>query len=177
MKSRKLLLSLAVFFLVGAFVPTKASSLMYSEGEGEDNQPEARGWVSIGPDNVAGRVRAIMFDKYNDGVMYAASVGGGLSVAVNNGANWKEIDFSNGECYAATALAQGDDGAIYVGTGAGDYSDMFSGQNGIARQRSLQSQLRSSKLGCRTCLRRRQVQLHQYQQRIDSHFGNSTNQV
>lgn len=41
MKSRKLLLSLAVFFLVGAFVPTKASSLMYSEGEGEDNQPEA----------------------------------------------------------------------------------------------------------------------------------------
>ena len=119
MKSRKLLLSLAVFFLVGAFVPTKASSLMYSEGEGEDNQPEARGWVSIGPDNVAGRVRAIMFDKYNDGVMYAASVGGGLYVSVNNGANWKEIDFSNGECYAATALAQGDDGAIYVGTGEG----------------------------------------------------------
>ena len=129
MKSRKLLLSLAVFFLVGAFVPTKASSLMYSEGEGEDNQPEARGWVSIGPDNVAGRVRAIMFDKYNDGVMYAASVGGGLYVSVNNGANWKEIDFSNGECYAATALAQGDDGAIYVGTGEGYYSDMFSGQN------------------------------------------------
>lgn len=129
MKSRKLLLSLAVFFLVGAFVPTKASSVIYSEGEGEDNQPEARGWVSIGPNNVAGRVRAIMFDKYNDGVMYAASVGGGLYVSVNNGANWKEIDFSNGECYAATALAQGDDGAIYVGTGEGYYSDIFSGQN------------------------------------------------
>lgn len=129
MKSRKLLLSLAVFFLVGAFVPTKASPIMSTEGEGDSEQPEARGWVSVGPNNISGRVRTIVFDKFNDGVMFAGSAGGGLFISVNNGNNWKEIDFSNGECYAVTAIAQGDDGAIYVGTGEGFYNNMFAAQS------------------------------------------------
>ena len=72
MKSRKLLLSLAVFFLVGAFAPMKASPVVATDGE--NDEPEAKGWVSIGPDNVAGRVRAIIFDKFNDGVMYAGPI-------------------------------------------------------------------------------------------------------
>lgn len=127
MKSRKLLLSLAVFFLVGAFAPMKASPVVATEGE--NDEPEAKGWVSIGPDNVAGRVRAIIFDKFNDGVMYAGSVGGGLFVSVNGGNNWREIDFSNGQCFAVSSIAQGEDGTIYVGTGEGFYEELFIGQN------------------------------------------------
>ena len=127
MKSRKLLLSLAVFFLVGAFAPMKASPVVATDGE--NDEPEAKGWVSIGPDNVAGRVRAIIFDKFNDGVMYAGSVGGGLFVSVNGGNNWREIDFSNGQCFAVSSIAQGEDGTIYVGTGEGFYEELFIGQN------------------------------------------------
>lgn len=127
MKSRKLLLSLAVFFLVGAFAPMKASPVVATDGE--NDEPEAKGWVSIGPDNVAGRVRAIVFDKFNDGVMYAGSVGGGLFVSVNGGNNWREIDFSNGQCFAVSSIAQGEDGTIYVGTGEGFYQELFIGQN------------------------------------------------
>ncbi|MEE1189728.1 MAG: T9SS type A sorting domain-containing protein [Bacteroidales bacterium] len=129
MKSRKLLLSLAVFFLVGAFVPTKASPIMSTEGEGDSEQPEARGWVSVGPNNISGRVRTIVFDKFNDGVMFAGSAGGGLFISVNNGNNWREIDFSNGESYAVSAIAQGNDGAIYVGTGEGFYEPIFAAQS------------------------------------------------
>ena len=127
MKSRKLLLSLAVFFLVGAFAPMKASPVVATDGE--NDEPEAKGWVSRGPDNVAGRVRAIIFDKFNDGVMYAGSVGGGLFVSVNGGNNWREIDFSNGQCFAVSSIAQGEDGTIYVGTGEGFYEELFIGQN------------------------------------------------
>ncbi len=127
MKSRKLLLSLAVFFLVGAFAPMKANPVVATDGE--NDEPEAKGWVSIGPDNVAGRVRAIIFDKFNDGVMYAGSVGGGLFVSVNGGNNWREVDFSNGQCFAVSSLVQGEDGTIYVGTGEGFYQDLFVGQN------------------------------------------------
>ena len=127
MKSRKLLLSLAVFFLVGAFTPTKASPV--ATFEGEDEVVEPKGWVSIGPDNVAGRVRTIMFDKHNDGVMFAGSTGGGLFISVNNGNNWREVNFSNGECYSVTSVAQGEDGSIYVGTGEGFYADAFVAQN------------------------------------------------
>ena len=69
------------------------------------------------------------FDKFNDGVMFAGSAGGGLFISVNNGNNWREIDFSNGESYTVSAIAQGNDGAIYVGTGEGFYGQMFAAQS------------------------------------------------
>ena len=84
MKSRKLLLSLAVFFLVGAFAPAKATPFVEGEGE-EGTEPTITGWHQIGPNNVAGRVRTLMFDKFNDDVIYACSPSGGLFVSVNDG--------------------------------------------------------------------------------------------
>lgn len=123
MKSRKLLLSLAVFFLVGVFVPTYASPVFGTEGEEEN--PVKEGWTSIGPNNVSGRVRSIIFDKFNDGVMYAGGVGGGLFVSVNDGLNWREIPLGEGATtgYAVTSIAQDDEGVIYVGTGEGFYAE------------------------------------------------------
>ena len=120
MKSRKLLLSLAVFFLVGAFAPAKATPFVEGEGE-ETTDPVITGWHQIGPNNVAGRVRTIMFDKFNDGVIYACSPAGGLFVSVNDGNNWQEIPLGNDEnrSYVATAIAQDENGKLYVGTGEG----------------------------------------------------------
>ncbi len=128
MKSRKLLLSLAVFFLVGAFASAKATPVSIAEGE-EITDPIV-GWHQIGPDNVAGRVRTIMFDKFNDGVIYACSPTGGLFVSVNDGNNWQEIALGEGEnrSYVATSIAQDDNGVIYVGTGEGFYSESFAGK-------------------------------------------------
>ncbi len=128
MKSRKLLLSLAVFFLVGAFASAKATPVSMTEGE-EITDPIV-GWHQIGPDNVAGRVRTIMFDKFNDGVIYACSPTGGLFVSVNDGNNWQEIALGEGEnrSFVATSIAQDENGVIYVGTGEGFYSDSYAGK-------------------------------------------------
>ena len=129
MKSRKLLLSLAVFFLVGAFAPAKATPITAVEGE-EVVDSTITGWHQIGPNNVAGRVRTIMFDKFNDGVIYACSPAGGLFVSVNDGNNWQEIPLGEGEnrSYVATSIAQDDNGVLYVGTGEGVYSESEAGK-------------------------------------------------
>lgn len=129
MKSRKLLLSLAVFFLVGAFAPAKATPFVEGEGD-EGTEPAITGWHQIGPNNVAGRVRTLMFDKFNDGVIYACSPTGGLFVSVNDGNNWQEIPLGEGESrsYAATAIAQDENGVLYVGTGEGAYSESEAGK-------------------------------------------------
>lgn len=128
MKSRKLLLSLAVFFLVGAFAPAKATPFV--EGEGEGAEPTITGWHQIGPNNVAGRVRTLMFDKFNDDVIYACSPSGGLFVSVNDGNNWQEIPLGEGEnrSYVATSIAQDENGKLYVGTGEGFYSESEAGK-------------------------------------------------
>ncbi len=129
MKSRKLLLSLAVFFLVGAFAPAKATPFVEGEGE-EGTEPTITGWHQIGPNNVAGRVRTLMFDKFNDGVIYACSPSGGLFVSVNDGNNWQEIPLGEGanRSYVATAIAQDENGKLYVGTGEGYYSESEAGK-------------------------------------------------
>lgn len=128
MKSRKLLLGLAVFFLVGAFASAKATPVVMTEGE-EVTDSTIVGWHQIGPDNVAGRVRTIMFDKFNDGVIYACSPTGGLFVSVNDGNNWQEISLGSGETasFVATSIAQDENGVIYVGTGEGYYEDTYAG--------------------------------------------------
>ncbi len=129
MKSRKLLLSLAVFFLVGAFAPAKATPTTAVEGE-EVTDPIVTGWHQIGPNNVAGRVRTIMFDKFNEGVIYACSPTGGLFISVNDGSNWQEIPLGEGEnrSYVATSIAQDENGVLYVGTGEGFYNDSEAGE-------------------------------------------------
>lgn len=116
MKNRKLLLSLLLFALIG-FV--SANSLL-ARTLADDEQGNTTDWKMIGPDNVAGRVRAAMFDKYNYGVVYAGTVAG-LYVSVDNGKSWREIPFGSGH-ENITALAQDDNGVIYVGTGEGYYT-------------------------------------------------------
>ncbi|MDR1005632.1 MAG: T9SS type A sorting domain-containing protein [Bacteroidales bacterium] len=81
-------------------------------------------WIQLGPDNVSGRVRSVIFDKFNDGVMYAGGVAGGFFISVNDGMNWQEIALGTGESAstAVTAITQSEDGTIYVGTGESYYN-------------------------------------------------------
>lgn len=128
MKNRKLLLSLLIFTFVGMLTSsTRAVSSITINADG--NTGSEKSWTSIGPNNVSGRVRSAMFDKYNKGVVYAGTVGGGLYVSVNNGKNWKEVKLGNGEGIAVTALAQDENGIVYVGTGEGYYANALHNEN------------------------------------------------
>jgi len=84
-------------------------------------------WSFLGPDNVGGRTRAIIFDNADEtaNTVIAGAVSGGLYKSTNAGLTWVKI---NGEesNLNVSCMAQGPNGTIYVGTGEGftieDYS-------------------------------------------------------
>ena len=73
-------------------------------------------WVELGPDNFGGRTRAILLDKNNLNTIYAGGVSGGLWKSTVGGSSWDKIN-DLADNLAISCIAQGADGAIYVGTG------------------------------------------------------------
>lgn len=75
-------------------------------------------WLEMGPDNVGGRVRALLIDKNNSNRMYIGGVAGGLWVSNTGGNTWNRIT-SISDNLAISAISQSPNGTIYVGTGEG----------------------------------------------------------
>ncbi|MEA3446496.1 MAG: T9SS type A sorting domain-containing protein [Bacteroidota bacterium] len=81
-------------------------------------------WVEMGPDNVGGRTRAILYDKDNHNILYAGAVSGGLWRSTTGGQSWNQSDLiivdendapiTNLNVSCITQAANGD---IYFGTG------------------------------------------------------------
>lgn len=74
-------------------------------------------WKAVGPDNISGHSRAVLVDNQNSSKIYAGSGGGGLWVSPNGGTTWDRV--SNFEAVCVSALAQDENGTLYVGTGEG----------------------------------------------------------
>ena len=77
-------------------------------------------WEEMGPNNMGGRTRAILFDKDNPSLMWASSVSGGIFRSPNGGRSWIPVN-DQLENLAVVSLAQSADGAIYAGTGEDMY--------------------------------------------------------
>jgi hypothetical protein len=79
-------------------------------------------WIELGPDNMGGRTRALLFDNRDatGNTVFAASVTGGLFKSTNGGANWNKTN-TGGEFAPLniTTMVQDDNGTIYAGTGEG----------------------------------------------------------
>lgn len=76
-------------------------------------------WNLLGPNNLGGRTRAILFDNRDTSgkVMYAGSVTGGIFRTENGGQKWTRIPY-DGSMFV-TCITQSGNGDIYVGTGEG----------------------------------------------------------
>jgi hypothetical protein len=75
-------------------------------------------WDEMGPDNLGGRTRAILFDKNDPSLIYAGAVSGGLWKSATGGSSWVKVA-SVSETMIIGAIAQAPNGDIYVGTGEG----------------------------------------------------------
>ena len=86
-------------------------------------------WVPLGPDNVAGRTRAILFDKRDPSfnTIYAGNVTGGLWKSTNLGLTWHEVNTASNEVLRVTSIVQMSNGTIWVGTGESFCVQKFSG--------------------------------------------------
>lgn len=109
MKNRTLLLGLMFLFL--SFIGINSVNAQTNDQ-----------WISLGPNNISGRSRAVIFDRFNNNIIYSGGVAGGLFISVNNGKNWQEITLGDGQQnLAITSIAQDNNGVIYLGTGEGNY--------------------------------------------------------
>jgi hypothetical protein len=77
-------------------------------------------WNLMGPNNVGGRTRAILFDNRDTSgmTMFAGSVNGGIFRSDNGGGKWYKIAQELG-VLNVTCITQAGNGDIYVGTGEG----------------------------------------------------------
>jgi len=85
-------------------------------------------WIEMGPDNIGGRTRALIFDNQdpNTNTIYAGSVTGGLFKSTNLGSTWSKINSSSGTANLnVTSMVQAGNGTIYVGTGEGLNSEKY----------------------------------------------------
>ncbi|MEO7742404.1 MAG: hypothetical protein ABIR98_05680 [Usitatibacter sp.] len=77
-------------------------------------------WQSIGPGNVAGRVRAIAFDPSNTSRILAGTASGGLWISEDTGASWRaNHDFLPNLSISTIAFNPVDARVVYLGTGEG----------------------------------------------------------
>lgn len=81
-------------------------------------------WIEMGPNNIGGRARALLFDNQNPSLVFAGGVAGGLFKSTTGGNSWSPVtfakdDFADFPNYAISCITQAPNGDIYVGTGEG----------------------------------------------------------
>lgn len=97
------------------------------------NVPSSRAlnleWKQLGPDNMGGRTRAILFDKVSEDAtnIYAAGVSGGIFKSENLGTTWKKVNSDSYNLFV-TCMTQTPNGDIFAGTGESFEAQKISGQ-------------------------------------------------
>ncbi|MFH1419953.1 MAG: hypothetical protein ABII12_16895, partial [Planctomycetota bacterium] len=81
---------------------------------------DVQGWNALGPGNIGGRTRAIVFDPQNPDIMYAAGVAGGIWKSTNGGVEWAVTDDLMLNLAVSTiAIDPSNSNILYAGTGEG----------------------------------------------------------
>jgi hypothetical protein len=97
-----------------------------AERSGQDAPRFAGDWDLLGPNNLSGRTRALLFDG-NDAsgsTVFAGSVMGGMYKSTNGGTNWVKLNHDN-PSLNVSCITQSSDGTIFVGTGEGFTVDQY----------------------------------------------------
>ncbi len=80
-------------------------------------------WTSVGPNNIAGRVRSIAVHPTNPNIIYAGSVSGGIWKSFNSGGTWIPLtDIAPSSVIGCIAIHPSNPNIIYAGTGEGYFN-------------------------------------------------------
>lgn len=127
MKSKKVLFGL----IVSAFMGLAGFASAQTTANYNNSLKE------IGPDNIAGRVRALVVDQSDPThkTLYAGGVAGGLYKKVGDEFMWNYVPYTkDGKQYTLpiSCMAQSEDNMIYIGTGEGFATGKFAHKSFIA---------------------------------------------
>jgi uncharacterized protein (TIGR03437 family) len=93
------------------------------------DQQRLGAWTWLGPGNIGGRTRSIVFNPTNPNIIYTAGVSGGIWKSTDAGQRWTPIsDLIANIPVSALALEPGNPEVIYAGTGEGF---VIGSQNGV----------------------------------------------
>lgn len=96
----------------------QVSSMLSGNAASKSSSALALDWEEMGPDNVGGRVRAILIDRSNPQRMYTGGVSGGLFYTDNGGLQWQIHPWTLEQQHVGvTSLVQDSNGDILIGTG------------------------------------------------------------
>ncbi|MCO7222680.1 hypothetical protein [Pleionea sp. CnH1-48] len=80
-------------------------------------------WTALGPGNIGGRIRSLVFDPTNSDRMIAGSVSGGLWQTTDAGTTWAPInDFMSNLAVSSLVVDPSDSNVYYAGTGEGVFN-------------------------------------------------------
>ncbi|RZU11319.1 hypothetical protein EV645_6481 [Kribbella rubisoli] len=80
-------------------------------------------WVSIGPGNIGGRTRSLVFHPQEPDTIWAASAGGGLWRTDDAGQTWQPVDdLMANLAVTSVAIDPTDPDVLYAGTGEGFFN-------------------------------------------------------
>ncbi len=98
--------------------------------DGAGISPDA--WTWIGPGNIGGRLRAIIFHPSNPNIMWVGSASGGIWKTTNAGASWAPLDdFMPSLSIGCMAMDPTNPNVLYAGTGEG-FFDAAEGSSNTA---------------------------------------------
>ena len=77
-------------------------------------------WTSLGPANIAGRIRAMAMDPVNANILYAGAAGGGVWKSTNGGVGWRALgDFMPNLRIGSIAVHPANPSTVLAGCGEG----------------------------------------------------------
>src|SRR5688572_13258398 len=80
-------------------------------------------WTWVGPNNIGGRVRAIVINPSNPNTIIAGGVAGGIWKSTNGGSTWRLIDDFMGNLAISTIVMRpGEPNRLFAGTGEGFFN-------------------------------------------------------
>ncbi|HET7433314.1 MAG TPA: hypothetical protein VFN10_01240 [Thermoanaerobaculia bacterium] len=85
-------------------------------------------WQSLGPGNIGGRTRVLVFDPHNPNVMYSGGVSGGVWKTITAGAKWEPLgDAMANLTVNSLVMDPHDANVLYAGTGEGYFREEVRG--------------------------------------------------
>ncbi len=80
-------------------------------------------WQELGPGNIGGRTRALVFDPVDPNIMYAGGVSGGVWKTIDAGESWSATDdLMLNLAVVSLAVDPNDRNVLYAGTGEGVFA-------------------------------------------------------